>query len=101
MMSTKHTELSTSDIQLTCFAHLLINFFTPALANIGNCELYFLNFCVIIVKKNLQFKGPFPVCNITAGHWPFSDHFCSSARQFQLWLAICQNKFEKSHSLKY
>ena len=31
----------------------------PALANIGNFELYFPNFCVLIVKKNLQFKGPF------------------------------------------
>ena len=29
----------------------------PALANIGYFELYFLNFCVLIVKKNLQFKG--------------------------------------------
>ena len=37
----------------------LVNFFTPALANIGNFELYFLNFCVLIVKKNLQFTGPF------------------------------------------
>ena len=37
----------------------LVNFFTPALANIGNFELYFLNFCVLIMKKNLQFKGPF------------------------------------------
>ena len=40
-------------------ALLTVNFFIPALANIGNCELYFLNFCVLIVKKNLQFKEPF------------------------------------------
>ena len=26
----------------------LVNIFTPALENIGNCELYFLNFCVLI-----------------------------------------------------
>ena len=40
MMSTKYTEMSTSVDQLACFA---------------------LNFCVLIVKKNLQFKGPFNV----------------------------------------
>ena len=48
--------------QLWCSAYMLcslVNIFTPALANIGNCELYYLNFCVLIVKKNLQFKGPF------------------------------------------
>ena len=43
----------------------LVNFFTPALANIGNFELYFLNFCVLIVKKNLQFKGPFVNCHFS------------------------------------
>ena len=35
------------------------------------------------------------VCNITAGHWPFSDHFCSSARQFQLWLAILSEQIQE------
>ena len=35
------------------------------------------------------------VCNITAGHWPFSDHFCSLARQFQLWLAILSEQIRE------
>ena len=35
------------------------------------------------------------VCNITAGHWPFSDHFCSLAGQFQLWLAILSEQIRE------
>ena len=38
---------------------------------------------------------PHAVCNITAGHWPFSDHFCSSAEQFQLWLAILSEQIRE------
>ena len=60
MMSTKYTELSTSDDQLTCFAHLLtfshlhwqivvtVNYISE-----GKQE----HFCVLIVKKILE--GPF------------------------------------------
>ena len=35
------------------------------------------------------------VCNITAGHWPFSDHFASLARQFQHWLAILSGQIQE------
>ena len=57
MMSTKYTELSTSDDQFTCFAHLLTS--SHLHWQILVTEVYFLKFCVLIVKKNLEFKGPF------------------------------------------
>ena len=36
-------------------------------------------------------EGTLLVCNITAGHWPFS----ASAKQFQLWLAILSEQIRE------
>ena len=81
--------------QLWCSAYMLcslVNFFTPALANIGNFELYFLNFCVLIVKKNLQFKEPF--LNIDS-HCVMHCvvHRCSAYMWVGVVMAFCQLSF--------
>ena len=59
-MSTIYTELSTSDDQFTCFAHLLTSSHLHWQILVA-VNYIFLKFCVLIVKKNLPFKGP--VCN--------------------------------------
>ena len=53
MMSTKYTELSISDDQLACFAHLL-----KSSHRIGKFEQYFLKMLCANTEAKL-FKGPF------------------------------------------
>ena len=61
-------------------------------SNIGNCELYFLNFFVLIVKKNLQFKGPF--LNIDS-HCVMHcvTHRCSAYMGVGVAMTFCQLSF--------